>query len=128
VYLAVCFSVQSANAAPPRTLSDYRDKNRVLLIFAPSTVDARYKKQSDLIKGQEAGLKERDMVRINIFEKPGSPLRKRYGVKNGDFQVILVGKDGHTAYRTDQPVAPSNIFQRIDRMPMRREEMRQRGQ
>jgi hypothetical protein len=120
--------VRAADATPPRTLSDYRDKNRVLLIFAPSMADTRYRKQNDLIKGKEEGLKERDLVRINIFEKPGSPLRKRYGVKNGGFQVVLVGKDGHTAYRTEQPVPPSDLFQRIDRMPMRREEMRRRGQ
>jgi hypothetical protein len=125
--LTICLSAQAADAAPPQTLGAYRNKNRVLLIFAPSAADARFMKQNDLLKGKQDGLKDRDLVRIHIFEKPGSRLREIYGVKSGDFQTVLVGKDGHTAYRTEKPVTTSDLFQRIDRMPMRRDEMRQRG-
>jgi hypothetical protein len=118
---------RGADTAPPQSLSAYRDKNRVLLVFAPSAADSRYKKQSALFSGKESGLKERDLVRINVFEKPASSLRQRYGVGTGDFRVILVGKDGHTAYSTGRPVVTSDLFRRIDRMPMRRDEMRRRG-
>lgn len=124
---ATSVPARGADAAPPRSLSSYRDKNRVLLVFAPTAQDSRYKKQTELFAGKENGLKERDLVRLNVFEKPSSPLRKQYGVGVGDFRVVLVGKDGHTAYSTSRPVVTSDLFRRIDRMPMRRDEMRRRN-
>jgi hypothetical protein len=126
-----CFCLTSTahagGTAPPTNLSAYRDKNRVLVVFAPSVTDSRYKKQEALFRGNASGLKERDLVRFNVLGNPTTPLRKRYGVKSGEFRVILVGKDGHTAYSTGRPVVPSDLFRRIDRMPMRRDEIRQRG-
>ncbi len=117
---------QAADTAP-QSLNAYRDKNRVLLVFAPSASDARYRKQSELLSGNDSGLKERDLLRFNLFESNGSALRKQYGVRPGQFRVLLIGKDGNTAYSTARPVVPSDLFRRIDRMPMRRDEMRRRG-
>ena len=117
---------QAAEPAP-QSLHDYRDKNRVLLIFAPSASDVRYRKQSELLAGNDSGLKERDLLRFNLFESNSAALRKQYGVRPGQFRVLLIGKDGNTAYSAVRPVVPSDLFRRIDRMPMRRDEMRRRG-
>ena len=118
---------RGADDPPPQNLSAYRNRNRVLLVFTPSAEDARYRKQNALFNGKGDGLKERDLVRLNVFEKPSSLLRRRYGVGTGDFRVVLVGKDGHTAYSAARPIVSSDLFRRIDRMPMRRDEMRRRG-
>ncbi|MES2462498.1 MAG: DUF4174 domain-containing protein [Armatimonadota bacterium] len=120
--------VYAADTTPPSNLNAYRNRNRVLLVFSPSAGDVRYKKQNEFFNDKENGLKDRDLVRINVIGKPDSALRKRYAVGCGDFRVLLIGKDGHTAFSTTRPVVASDLFRRIDRMPMRRDEMRQRGQ
>jgi Domain of unknown function (DUF4174) len=38
--------------------------------------------------------------------------------------VLLIGKDGHTALQRPKPVNADVVFSAIDRMPMRRDEMR----
>ena len=119
--------VSHAADTAPQSLSGYRDKNRVLLVFAPSASDARYRKQIELLRGNDSGLKERDLLRFNLFESGGTALQRHYGIRPGQFRVLLIGKDGNTAYTAVRPVVPSDLFRRIDRMPMRRNEMRRRG-
>jgi hypothetical protein len=36
------------------------------------------------------------------------------------FQVLLIGKDGHVALRSAEPVAAATLQSRVDAMPMRR--------
>ena len=116
---------QNADQDP---LAVYRDKNRVLLLFAPTERDAGYKAQSKLWKGEEAGFKERQLVVLYLLadSKPTTPevLAKRCGVDPQTFNVVLIGKDGHAAYQSKDPVTAEALFHRIDAMPMRREEMR----
>ena len=113
------------NDANPLTL--YRDKKRVLLLFAPSEQDAAYQAQRRLWKGEEPGFKERQLVVLPLFADsrstdPGT-LAKRFDVDPRSFTVILIGKDGHNAYQGKEPVTTEALYHRIDAMPMRREEM-----
>ncbi len=108
-------------------LSHYRGKNRLLLIFAPSKTDPRWQKQNVLLQNSGAAFRDRDLVRLDYLERsenPGTALRSRYGVKPGQFRVLLIGKDGHVASGGPTPIALSELTEQIDRMPMRREEMR----
>ncbi len=104
-------------------------RSRRLLVFAPSRADARFQKQNTLLAHSQGAFKDRDLVRTNIIgsEKGAASLRGRYHVKAGSFRVLLVGRDGHTAYGGPSPVTLSSITRRIDAMPMRRDEMRRRG-
>ncbi|MGI4790057.1 MAG: DUF4174 domain-containing protein [Janthinobacterium lividum] len=111
-------------------LSRYRDKNRLLLVFAPSLSDVRWKKQNALLDNSAVAFKDRDLLRFDYLEKGGTPgkaLRLRYGVKPGQFRVLLIGKDGHVASEGPSPIGLNELTEQIDRMPMRRDEMRQRG-
>ena len=128
-------------------LSRYQDKYRVLLVFAPSASDPRWRQQDALLTGSHAAFRDRDLLRFDIFERAGkqgagtplppegpstsgregSGLRKRYHVRPGSFRVILIGKDGHVAFDGAGPVSLRGVTGRIDRMPMRRDEMRRRG-
>ena len=111
-------------------LSQYRSKNRVLLIFAPSKSDLRWQKQNALLQNSAEAFRDRDLVRLDDLETDGTrgkALRSRYGVKPGQFRVLLIGKDGHVASAGPTPIALSEVTGQIDRMPMRREEMRRRG-
>lgn len=112
-------------------LSLYRDKNRLLLIFAPSKTDPRWQKQNTLLTGSAAEPKERDLLRFDYLEtggQKGAALRTRYGIKPGQFRVLLIGKDGHIASGGSTPVSLHELTEQIDRMPMRREEMRRAEQ
>ena len=108
-------------------LSQYRNKNRLLLIFAPSRNDPRWQKQNSLLAGGAADLQERDLLRFDYLEHGGdrgTALRTRYGVKPGQFRVLLIGKDGHVASGDPMPISLQALTGQIDRMPMRREEMK----
>jgi len=67
-------------------------------------------------------------VRLLIVEdQPDRELLRRFAIAEGAFAVVLVGKDGHQAFRSAQPVTAEDLCARIDAMPMRREELRRRG-
>lgn len=118
------------------TLDDYKWKNRLLLVFAPKE-DADYQDQMQLVKEQQPGFNERDLLVIQLLAAGTSfinnqpidaqlaiQIRKRFNVDQQEFQVILVGKDGTAKRRDRSPVPPEVIFAEIDAMPMRQQEMR----
>ena len=120
--------VAQAQSADGDPLAVYRDKKRVLLLFAPTEQDARYQAQRKLWKGEEPGFKERQLVVLPLLAdrqpNPSAVLGKRFGVDPEAFTVILLGKDGHNAYQSKEPVSADFLYHRIDAMPMRRDEMR----
>ena len=117
-----------------RGLTRYRDKNRVLLVFTPDTRAAAYTRQTALWDGEKAGFAERQLVVVPVPADAQSVegttpalLARRYGVKAGEFAVVLLGKDGHDAFHADKPVRAQTLYEIIDAMPMRRDEMRQQA-
>ena len=118
-------------AQPGTDLGRYRDKNRVLLIFAPNARDPRWQRQAALFRRSGAQFTDRDLVRVDIFAsgpKADLALRTKYHVLPGQFRVLLIGKDGHVAFGGPTPISLQTLTSAIDRMPMRREEMRQKGE
>ena len=107
-------------------LSKYKGKSRVLLVFAPSKTDPHWKVQNALLTGSAAAFRERDLVRLDILEPGKAALRARYGIKRGQFRVLLIGKDGHVASGGPNPISLNVLTAQIDRMPMRREEVKQK--
>lgn len=117
-------------------LKSYQWKNRLLLVFAPAENSPAYQKQMQLFQAQQAALSERDLLLVEIFtegtsrasgkaldEADVAKVRSRFQSPQ-DFRVILVGKDG-TVKRTDsKPIEAKVIFNEIDAMPMRQQEMR----
>lgn len=41
--------------------------------------------------------------------------------------AVLVGRDGGVKVRSDEPVPTPDLFARVDAMPMRRREMREKA-
>ena len=121
-------------------MQDYRWKNRPLVVFAPSDSHALYRRQVAALSGKRSQLANRDMVVIQVVgghvvstlgRSPGlsaDALRRRYGVGPASFRAILVGKDGGVKISSAAPLSASRLFATIDAMPMRRQEMRTRGQ
>ncbi len=125
--LALGLSTGWGNFASAGQLDDLRWKARPLVLFAPQAQDPRLTDQMARLRGTGADLKARDMVVLTIVAAD-DPLRARLKAPKEGFLMVLVGKDGHVAERWTTPQDPGTIFALIDRMPMRRDEMRQRGQ
>lgn len=62
-----------------------------------------------------------------IDSSSATQLRDRFGVGKNDFRVVLVGKDGGTKLSDSSPIKTDTIYNEIDAMPMRRQEIRERG-
>ncbi len=127
-------------AAAPFDLASYRDRKRVLVLFAPAAGDASLAAEDAAVRAHAAGVADRDLVVVRALEAGESTadgrslgaadaaaLRRRLGAEAGRFTAVLVGKDGHVAFRAPAPVVAGRLFPAIDAMPMRREEVRRRG-
>ncbi len=133
--MTLAFSPLAASAQQPepadKPLTAYRDKNRVLLVFAPDEKDVACVAQGKLWQGEKAGFAERQLVVVPVLadaktaagDTPAA-LAKKYGVDPKAFAVVLLGKDGHDAYRAPKPVEAETLYEVIDAMPMRRAEMK----
>jgi hypothetical protein len=118
-------------------LDSFRWKNRVLIIFAPSNKSVGYMDQIQVLVADKEGVADRDLILIEVFERGTSQcsswpisselaqrLRRRFNVKESQFQVLLIGKDGGVKMRSAEPVTSTYLFGLIDAMPMRQQEMR----
>ena len=90
------------------------DQPRRLYIYAPTASDPALIQQRHLVDAARPGLAERDLVLIEIIGK------------RPHFEAVLVGKDGGEKLRATTPLTSERLFEIIDAMPMRRQEMRQR--
>jgi len=121
-------------------LSSQKWKNRVLLVFAPSSTHPAYQQQMQLFDKSKSGFVNRDLILVQVVASGESfanakqidassvvDLRDRLKVGTQDFNVILLGKDGGVKRRETTPVQAKAIFDQIDAMPMRQQEMRERG-
>lgn len=109
----------------PEQLASYRDKKRLLLVFAPSADDPRYLEQRGWLEARAAGLKERDLSVFYLTPSGAASLYGCFSVAESGFTVVLIGKDGTEKRRYSEPVQPDELFSTIDQMPMRRREMSQ---
>jgi hypothetical protein len=95
----------------------------VLVVLAPSENDPQWKEQRAIDAAGAAGFSERDLIEAAELGAEG-PLHRKFGINVDDFQVLLIGKDGHVALQWAKPVGAEVLYSVIDRMPMRRDEMR----
>ncbi|MDF1792784.1 MAG: DUF4174 domain-containing protein [Thalassobaculaceae bacterium] len=129
-----------ATPASAGLLDKYRWKRRLLLVFAPVKPHPNLVVQRQRLKDATAGLKEREMTVVEVIqdsvfidgkiaiEMNAKALRKEFGTSIIEFTVILIGKDGKESLRRDKALTADELFQTVDAMPVRQQEMRQRGQ
>jgi hypothetical protein len=118
-------------------LDPYLWQNRILLIFAPSADDERLGATRNMVREHEPGFDERHLITGTVFTDGGildgqplkadqtGSLRTRYAVEPSEFFVFLIGKDGGVKLRLARPPMATELFELIDSMPMRRQEMRE---
>lgn len=113
------------------SLSQYDWKNRVLVLFGGSN-DPDMKRQIELLRAQSSELTERDLVVLQVSvgqvrvihgrggDLDAGKLKRDAKIQDDGFHAVLVGKDGGVKLRSDKVVGDVEMFDFIDRMPMRR--------
>lgn len=106
-------------AAPSRAYlpDEYAWIHRPVLIFGPPG-DPRLQTQADRFADVASACEERDIV---VLVNPSGPTR--FGLTPDQFAVLLIGRDTGEKARWNATVAPQAVFELIDTMPMRRNEM-----
>jgi hypothetical protein len=124
--LAACSSLDVG-----RLMEDYLWEKRVLLIFMPSADHPNYQAMLKRLPGTPQSLKDRDVVIWRIIEDaqvsiddelkpqlPTKPFYRYFKVKEGEFAVILLGKDGEEKFRGKKDIGTGCVETIIDLMPM----------
>jgi hypothetical protein len=111
-------------------LHENRDKKRVVLLVASTDDQDDFKRQKALLMAHTAELAERDMLVVEVLYSRLSGadqafLARKIGGKP-KFAVVLIGKDGGVKLKSAEPIIPARLFETVDTMPMRRQEMRRR--
>ena len=127
--LLLCTAQTSKPMPLAQTLREYRWKKRVLLLAASSAEQVDFKTQKALLNAEKAGMAARDFVVLEVFYNQLSAadqqfLMKKTGVSPPQFAAVLIGKDGGVKEQSHRPISPADLFGTVDKMPMRRAEMR----
>ena len=124
----------------PFDLNAYRWHNRLVVVFAEKAATPAYQDVVQEIATVRNAFDDRDMVLISLFEQePGSAedrpipladanrLRQKFEIATGSFRVYLIGKDGGVKKEGSSEIRMQDLFNLIDTMPMRRNEMRRKS-
>ncbi len=122
IFLA-CLGAQ----ATPLNLAELRGKRRVLVIYAPPGTEDKLLQQQKLLRAAKEGFDDRN-VTLLVLHQPteNAEIAKRFQLSGKEFVVLLIGKDGGEKFRVKKVARPGVLFQLIDSMPMRQDEMQSR--
>lgn len=112
--------------AAENPLARYRWSARVVVISAPGPDDASLIAQRAILAKAGTGLEDRDLVIVEAVgeTREAVALRRRLGLPAGAFRAALIGKDGGVKRVEAAPLPVHDLYDTIDAMPMRRDEMR----
>ena len=104
-------------------LEAFKWQARPVIVFADSANDPAFRRQIELLNARTGELVERDVVLITDTDPEGrSALRKK--LRPRGFMLTLIGKDGGVKLRKPFPWDVRELTRQIDKMPIRRQEIR----
>ena len=106
-------------------LGALRGEKRPLVVFADTPADPAFIEQMRLIEGRWPELADRDVAVIADTD-PAAATAIRTKLRPRGFAMVLIDKDGTVALRKPFPWDVRELMRTIDRMPDRREEIRNR--
>ena len=127
------------NSLRAQDLDKHRWKDRVLLLITSDLKNPEYIRQTNALQEHPAELEERKLVVYTLLENrfveglPPGPWKKgrplKIGAKNNptDFRVVLIGLDGGVKLDEPSHVPIEVLSALIDGMPMRRTELKNKG-
>jgi hypothetical protein len=98
---------------------------RPVVVFANSARDPAFLQQMQEIAAEFPRLLERDVIVIADTD-PENPSALRDRLRPRGFMLALIGKDGEIELRKPQPWTVRELSRSIDKMPLRRQEIRDR--
>lgn len=106
-------------------LEAFRWVARPVVVFADTPNDPRFLDQMAMIEARPEMLAGRDVVVITDTD-PAARSAVRERLRPRGFALVIIAKDGTVNLRKPFPWAVREISHAIDKLPLRREEMRQR--
>ena len=127
VTAAIGFADEQADLFQPVTsetdLKTFAWQNRLIVVFANSKEDVRLQTQIEYLKIDPAALTEREIVVLTDSDPAmDSLLRQKFRPRG--FTLLLIGKDGQVKLRKPFPWDLRALSRAIDKMPMRRQEIK----
>ncbi|ALM83044.1 DUF4174 domain-containing protein [Bordetella sp. N] len=114
-------------AAGPASMDAMRWHQRVVLVSSSDAADPNIAAQRRILDEWKAEAADRDVILVQVAGSAvegttdsAAGLRKRYELPASGFQALLIGKDGHVALRSAQPIPAATLAGAIDAMPMRK--------
>ena len=110
----------------------------MVIILADTEKDPRCQLQLRDLKTDLKGMEERKFVVIILtpnYQITGINSEKAHrpdisyqdlATKKEDFEILLIGLDGGIKLRQNEPLSYQELFNRVDQMPMRRQEIEKR--
>ena len=115
--------VLDARDAIDVNLKDFLWVSRLVVVLADSPNDPRFIKQMEFLAARPAELEARDVVVITDTD-PDARSSVRQDLRPRGFMLVLIGKDGKPYLRKPAPWDVREITRSIDKMPLRRQEIR----
>ena len=100
---------------------------RPVVVFADTPADPAFQEQIELLDERIGALVERDVVVITDTD-PDARSELRRKLRPRGFMLAIVGKDGGVKLRKPLPWDVREISRSIDKMPLRKQEIRTRAQ
>ena len=102
-------------------LNQYLWKNRIILTFADDEDHADLIKLKVEMNENNCEILNRDLLHFHFSNegKPGNHIT----TNDQSFRILLIGKDGGIKYESNRSVSLIQLFELIDSMPMRQDEM-----
>lgn len=107
-------------------LDDLMYVKRPVVVFADSPNDPNFIRQMDLLGRDPAALMTRDIVVITDTD-PAARSAVRQKLRPRGFSLVIMDKDLRTTLRKPLPWDVREITHAIDKFPLRRQEIQQRG-
>ncbi len=104
-------------------LSQFVWIKRPVIVFADSPNDPRFAEQMALLEERVDALAERDVV-VLVDTDPAAKSDLRRKLRPRGFMLVLIGKDGGVKLRKPFPWDVRELSRSIDKMPMRKQELR----
>jgi Domain of unknown function (DUF4174) len=134
--LALLVLLGTCSAQDVHPLAQLQGTSRVLIVFAPDSNSANFKRQLQLIERHGYELTQRNTVVMPVslvstatedhFSGENLPLassgeqadaRSRFHVQPGEFLVVLLNQDGTEQIRSANPVDIHELIAKLDAMP-----------
>ena len=123
-----------------QSLDDHLWKDRVVLIFSPDFQSGKGKDQFSILNKEKVELEDRKLIIYQLSPETAlkgtlpiddlvfiKEMYQRFSIPKDEFSVLLIGLDGGEKLKQSALLTTEELFGIIDRMPMRKNELRRRN-